>query len=234
MGVLINKKAAIDDIVSDCRSTLTAAEARGGTIATLAQQYLKGPLGVFDLVDQRVRSAQSVLTPLLAQLDVKDEESDGLLGRVSDDIWNDIGRPASDPTFSLLFPDGIGFYTDGPDDEQPIKMELLAELLEANLHPKLDGKKAKLLGKQIRDSAKALRTAVEQVQTPRAQVAMLSRARSAIARSLQISLVNLKRHYKATGISDAQIHSIMPDRSRPAAKPAAAPQPPAPPAPPHT
>ena len=177
---------------------------------------------MFDLVDQRVRSAQSVLTPLLAQLDVKDEESDGLLGRVSDDIWNDIGRPASDPTFSLLFPDGIGFYTDGPDDEQPIKMELLAELLEANLHPKLDGKKAKSLGKQIRDSAKALRTAVEQVQTPRAQVAMLSRARSAIARSLQISLVNLKRHYKATGISDAQIHSIIPDRSRPAAKPAAA------------
>ena len=80
MGVLINKKAAIDDIVSDCRSTLTAAEARGGTIATLAQQYLKGPLGVFDLVEQRMRSAQSVLTPLLAQLDVKDEESDGLLG----------------------------------------------------------------------------------------------------------------------------------------------------------
>ena len=84
-------------------------------------------------------------------------------------------------------------------------MELLAELLEANLHPKLDGKKAKALGKQIRDSAKALRTAVEQTQTPRAQVAMLSRARSAIARSLQISLVNLKRHYKASGISDAPV-----------------------------
>jgi hypothetical protein len=46
MGVLINKKAAVDDIVSDCRTTLTAAEARGGTTQTLAQQYLKGPLGV--------------------------------------------------------------------------------------------------------------------------------------------------------------------------------------------
>ena len=36
MGVLINKKAVIDDIVSDCRSTLTAVEVCGGTIAILA------------------------------------------------------------------------------------------------------------------------------------------------------------------------------------------------------
>jgi hypothetical protein len=230
MGVLINKKAAVDDIASDCRTTLTAAEARGGTTQSLAQQYLKGPLGVFDLVEQRLRSAEAVLAPLLAQLDVKDDDADGLLGRISDEIWNDIGRPAQDATFSLLFPDGIGFYTDGPDDEQPVKMELLAELLEANLHPKLDPKKAKALGKQIRDSAKVLRTAVEQTATPRAQVAMLSRARTAIARSLQMALVNLKRHYKATGLSDSEIHSIIPDRSRPAAKPAKEPAPVAPPA----
>ncbi len=197
MGVLINKKAAIEDIASDCRTTLTAAEARGGTTHTLAQQYLKGPLGVFDLVEQRWRSTEAVLAPLLAQVEVKDEDADGLLGRISDEIWNDIGRPAQDATFSLLFPDGIGFYTDGPDDEQPVKMELLAELLEANLHPKLDAKKAKALGKQIRDAAKALRTAVEQTATPRAQVAMLSRARSAIARSLQMALVNLKRHLQS-------------------------------------
>jgi hypothetical protein len=230
MGSLINKKAAVEDIVTDCRHSLTAAEARGGQPQTLAKQHLAGPLAVFDLVEKRLHAAQATLAPLLAQLDARDDEADALLGRVSDDIWNDIDRPAYDPTFSLLFPEGIGFYTDGPDAEQPVKMELLAELLEANLHPKLDEKVAKAQAKQVRDSAKLLRSAVELTITPRAQVAMLSRARTAIARSLQMALVNLKRHLLVTGMSEQQVHSIIPDRPRPPAKPALTPPLPEPPA----
>ena len=106
MGSLINKKAAVEDIVTDCRHSLTAAEARGGQPQTLAKQHLAGPLAVFDLVEKRLHAAQATLAPLLAQLDARDDEADALLGRVSDDIWNDIARPAYDPTFSLLFPEG--------------------------------------------------------------------------------------------------------------------------------
>jgi len=236
MGDVIHKKAAVEDIVADCRSALTSGEARGDSIHSIAQQHLKAPLQVCDMVEQRLRAAESTLAPLVAQLNVADDAADALLGRTSDEIWNDIGRPASDPMFSLLYPEGVSFYTDGPDAEQPAKMELLAELLEANLHPKLDPKKGKSIAKQIRESAKTLRSAVEQTMVPRAQVAMLSRARTAIARSLQMSLVNLKRHYRASGLSDVQIHSIIPDRPRARAKvpssPARAPsRPPVPPPP---
>ena len=225
MGVLINKKAAVTDIVADCRSTLTAAKARGGQLETLAKQYLEGPLGMFELVMQRLQAVETQLAPLQAFKVAKDEESDALIGRISDEIWNDIGRPAHDPAFSLLFPDGVSFYADSPDAEQPIRMELLAELLEAGLHPKLDSKKAKAQGKQLRDSAKTLRAAVDQTQTPRAQLLMLSKAKTALGRNLQMALVNLKRHFKATGIPDPQIHSIIPDRTRAATRPAPVPSP---------
>jgi hypothetical protein len=228
MGMLINKKAAVTDIVADCRSTLTAAKARGGQLETLAKQYLSGPLGIFDLVMQRLQAVDAQLAPLQALKDAKDEASDALIGRISDEIWNDIGRPAHDPAFALLFPDGVSFYTDSPDAEQPIRMELLAELLEAGLHPKLDSKKATDHGKQLRDSAKTLRDAVEKTLTPRAQHLMLSKAKTALGRNLQMALVTLKRHLKATGTPDPQIHSIIPDRTRSTPRTAPSPAPLAP------
>lgn len=226
MGEIINKKAAADDIAQDCRDTLTAATARGGQAKTLAEQYLQASLQVFDMLEKRLRTAEQTLFPLLAELDAVDDGTDAMLGRLADEIWNDVGRPASDPLYSLLFPDGVGFYTDGPDAEQPTRMELLAELLEANLHPKLDPKKTKAQAKQVRDAAKALRTAVDKTVTPRTDAATLGRARTAVARSLQLSLANLKRHYRAQGLSERDIHAMIPDRGKPKSKaPAPAPSP---------
>jgi hypothetical protein len=115
MGDVINKKAAVEDIVIDCRSSLTAAEARGVPFRSLAEQYLKAPLAVFDLIDQRFVKTEAMLAPLLAQLDAEDDGADALIGRCSDEIWNDIGRPAADPLYSLLFPEGVAFYAHGPD-----------------------------------------------------------------------------------------------------------------------
>jgi len=34
-----------------------------------------------------------------------------LLGKVSDDIWNAVGRPANDPALSVIFPGGVAYYT---------------------------------------------------------------------------------------------------------------------------
>lgn len=91
--------------------------------------------------------------PLIAAQESIDDQIDRLIGRLSDTIWNDIDRPAHDPLYELLFPGGITFYTDGPDDEQPARMDLLADLLESNLHPKLDPKKAKQYAAELRGGA---------------------------------------------------------------------------------
>lgn len=100
MGDVINKKAAVEDIVADCRSTLTTATARGTPFRTLAEEYLKAPLAVFDLVAGRLKNAEAALAPLNARLDVADDAADALLGRSSDEIWN--GRLSPDrPTCAL-------------------------------------------------------------------------------------------------------------------------------------
>jgi len=225
MGDVIRKTAAAETIIADVRAADTAAQVRGGTWKQLADEHLANSLKVIDLVERRLAAAEAAYGPLAAAVDSIDETADALLGRVSDAVWNEVGRPAQDPVYTLLFPGGIAYYVDGPDAEQPARMELLAELLEANLHPRLDPAKAKTFADEIRKSAADYMAAVQAAAGPRAQLEMYGRMRTAVARNAQMSLSNLKRHYKISGFSEAEVHKVIPDR--PTTKKPAAPAGPA-------
>ena len=225
MAEIIHRKAAVADILADARATLVAATARGGNWKTLAEEQLQTPLALSDLIEGKLHALEAKLTSLEATLRSEDGSADALLAHDADDIWNLIGRPAEDPYYSLLFPAGIGFYVDGPDDEQPARMELLAELLEAKLHPRLEPARAQKIATDLRASAKTLQAAVSAVQVPRTQHEMYSRVRSALGRSCQIALSNLKRRYIVAGYSQTEIHTVIPGHTK--AKPEAKPDKPA-------
>jgi hypothetical protein len=231
MGEVIRKTAAADDIVADGRAAHTAAQARGGTYKTLSEQTLSAPLKLIDMVEKRLSAMAAKANPLIAAQDHIDDEVDGFIARVSDDIWNDIGRPAADPVYETMFPSGITFYTDGPDDAQPARMELLADLLEAKLHPKLDAKKAKQYAAEVREAAQTLEAAVDAARKPRTQLAMYGRMKIAAARNVQMGLTNFKRMLKIAGMSETEIHSVIVDRAVASRKSAAGtPAPTSPPA----
>ena len=71
---------------------------------------------------------------------------------------------------------------------------------------------------------------MDAARKPRAQLEMHSRMRIAAARNVQLGLVNYKRLLKIAGMSEAEIHSVIPDRpSAPRKPPAPSPTPPTPP-----
>jgi hypothetical protein len=221
MGEVIRKSAAVDDIFNDVRATLVSARAKGGAWAALAEGQLGTAEALIDSVKARHQEASLPLPPLLAAIEVKDEDADRLLGRISDEIWNDVGRPASDAALSTLFPGGIAYYADGEQEEQPERMELLAELLEAGVHPRLSQDKAQAHASAILDSAAALRSAYESARVPLIKLKQLDQVRRALASTAQVQLVGLKRLYKVERFSEAEIHSIIPDRSPGTKKPSA-------------
>ncbi len=90
----------------------------------------------------RAQAAELTLTPLAAAVVAKDAVADALLGRISDEIWNIVGRPAADPALAVLFPGGVAYYAEGATEAQPDRMEVLAQLLVAGIHPKLPKDKA--------------------------------------------------------------------------------------------
>jgi hypothetical protein len=91
-------------------------------------------------------------------------------------------------------------------------MDLLAELLEAGLHPRLPLAQAKAHAKEIRAASKTLRATVDLAEPARVRLELLDRVRRALATGAQVELSNLKRLYKVEHFSEADIHAVIPDR----------------------
>lgn len=219
MGEVIRKDAAASAVLSDLRTALSRARERGAPVQELAEERLAPVLALGDDVVRRLEEAERALVPLVAALAAEDEAADRLLGRTSDEVWNLVGRPAADPAFDLLFPSGIAYYAEGDVAEQPARMDLLAELLEGNIHPRVPAERARALAAEVRDAAARLRARVEAAGPARARAQQLTRIRTAIARSGATQLAALKRLLKAHGLSEAEVHRIIPDRPRAAGRP---------------
>jgi hypothetical protein len=214
MGDVIRKEAAANDIVGDVRASLLRAKAKEGLSAQIAEEKLGATVELINFTEKRLLDARDIYAPLLIKLDVMDEQSDLLLKKTADDVWNALGRPANDPAYEILFPGGVSYYADGSDEDQPNRMELLAELLELGVHPRLDKELAQHAATAIRAKALEYRKLIDEVRMPKARVTLLEKVWFAIARAAQAELVKLKRRYKSEGMSEAEIHTIIPDRPR--------------------
>ena len=223
MGEVIRKSAAAPDIMADVRATHTNATARGGDWASESAARLGPVIALDDLVKARVKTAIEAAAPAAAALAAENDSADALLGQVSDAYWNAIGRPAHDPVADIVWPGGFAYYADGPVEDQPDKMDLLADLLEAGLHPKLTPAQGSAFATSVRTGSASLRAKVEAARPLTARVALAEKMEIAIAKSAQVSLANLKRTWKTNGKSETEIHAVIPDRPAPrkaAAKPA--------------
>jgi hypothetical protein len=212
MGDVIRTTAAVDDIFSDVRTARDNAVAMGGVARSLAEARLGPVLAMLETIDAELKEARESAAPLLAEVKAENDRADALLDRVYDEIWNDVGRPANDRVLSLIFPGGADYYTDGDTSEQPDRMELLAQLLERKIHPKLTQEQAAGYAVRIRAGAKALSDDLTAARLPAARVKLLERIRTTLGRSAQFELASLKRAYKNEGMSEAEIHAIIPDR----------------------
>jgi hypothetical protein len=214
MGEIIRKKAAVDDIFDDVRTTHANAVARGGIWKSVAEERLASVMAAIEQTEAELVQAENQAVPLLAALEAENVKADRLLGKVSDDIWNAVGRPASDPYYSILFPGGYAYYADGDVTAQPARMAVLVELLRKGVHPTLPTDLAVTSADAVEAAANALRARVDAASVPRAKIVTLARMRDAVARTAQTVLSGLKRIYRGYGMSEAEVHTVIPARPR--------------------
>ena len=117
-----------------------------------------------------------------------------------------------------MFPGGNAFYVDGDVAEQPDRMDLLVELLSANVHPKLSADVAKASIATISAESVTLRAAAEAARPARTKLQLLERVLLAVTRSAAIELAQLERLLEANGFTEADAHTIIPDRGAAPAK----------------
>lgn len=95
---------------------------------------------------------------------------------------------------------------------QPTRMRILGQLLGAGIHPKLSAATAHACVAEIAAEADELEKAVEASQLTSEKVNVFARVRTALGKVLHAELSNLKRAYKIEGFSEAEIHTVIPDR----------------------
>lgn len=218
MGQVIRSTASGDDKINDIRTTKINADALGGVWKSTAEAKLGPTLALLDKVEDDLVKYSQIALPLIAVAAAEKKKSDLLLGRVYDDVWNALGRSASDPVLNVVFPGGFGWYTEGSTEDQPSRMELLASLLESEILTKLPSATAASLAKEVRGSAETLRTALDAARAARMSKALFEQMRLTLSRSGLIELAGLKRLYKAHGFTEAQIHRVIPHRPSPPKK----------------
>jgi hypothetical protein len=78
---------------------------------------------------------------------------------------------------------------------------------------------------EVRARAATYRAKLSPVIAARTKSKVLEKAGTALARATQMELARLKRRYLSEGFTEAEVHSVIPDRPRPkAAKSEQAPQ----------
>lgn len=225
MGRTVRADASKETKIADARSASTGAAARGGAWQSLATERLGPILTLYDGVEADLKEAEEEAATLIATRDVERGRARDLVGRVHDQLWNDLGRPGNDPAFALIFPGGIGYYVECDIASQPKRMQLLAKLLTSKLHPLIDDARGQAAANEIRAGATALRQAVDAAEAATLEVELHDQVGHAISRSAAMALARLKKLYKVEGFSEADIHEVIPSRPRATPKkPTTAPQ----------
>jgi len=145
-----------------------------------------------------------------AALLAKDNESDLEIGAVCDEIRNLMGRPKQSIDYDLIVNGGMSGWTDGDPGRQPAMMSLLAQNIRGSSHPKLAEKKEDW-AKRIEAKAAAQAEAAKPAEASYARVTFLTLQRRTLADALQVALVRFKRDLKSQGMTEAQVHEIIPD-----------------------
>lgn len=212
MGQVIRKDAAAQDIITDANKALTNATARGGRWKTLAESRLAPACAWFANIEAQRIAAEQTLAPLTATVATLNVQADKKIGASYDSIWNEVGRPRSDAALTVMFPDGVATYAQGDTAEQPDRMRVLVTLLGSGIHPRLSTTTANACAADLSAEADGLETAVSAHRKAAAKVKVLLRVQTALAKVVHAELINLKRLYKTEGFSEAEIHTVIPDR----------------------
>jgi hypothetical protein len=212
MGSIIARNAAASRIADDVSKTVTCADARGGDIQTLTQARFSVLYPALTAIEQQYSQACTANELLHATLMARDNESDLTIGAICDEVYNTLGRVSVSVDYKLIFGSGKKAWTDGDPVQQPQLMQVLAANIRQTNNAKLADRKEDW-AVRIEQKAAAQAKAAEPLAAADAQVTKLKMQRRTLANAAQVALVRLKRDFKNIGMTEAQIHEIIPDAS---------------------
>jgi hypothetical protein len=211
MGEVISSNAAAERIEDHIRTSFDNGTARGGDIAAAAETRLKATVAAIDgavtLRDAADKTESAAWTLVL----VEDAKSDAGIGSVRDAMYNALGRSNQSAELGKVFPGGIGTYTAGDPSGQPLLMQVLCSRILAGSAPQWPEAMRQGWAAEIEALRVPYHAAVEAHRPSEATAVVALAGYRAAVRAGHARLVSYKRDLKNLGLTEAQIHEIIPD-----------------------
>jgi hypothetical protein len=203
---------------------LRNAEARGGAIGEAGQEWLAEAVATIDVAVAPVKAAELAEANARAAVLAEDARCNLEIANVRDEMWHAIGRQRGNPSLELVFPEGVATYTEVDPRTKPLLMKLLVSRILAGAAPQWTKEKLAGWAARIEDLRQSFDKAVVSLLPAEAD-AMIARVtyRSAVRLAL-MGLRRFKRDLLNMGLSETQIHEIIPDATRPTADPGGPPE----------
>jgi hypothetical protein len=213
MGQVIKANAEAIRIEEHVRRALRAARARGGQIAEAAEARLGPATAAIDTANQLQKTATETEAIAWETVLAEDEKSDAGIGRVRDAMWNALGRPRISGSLDHVFPGGVATYTSGDPRQQPMMMQVLRSRILSASVPQWSKEACEGWAAEI-DALRAPYQAAVDAHRPTEAPATVAHVgyRTAV-RAAHARLSAFKRDLRNLGLSEPQIHEIIPDAS---------------------
>jgi hypothetical protein len=214
MGEVVRPTASPETIEDHVAQTLKNADRQGGEIAEVAHARL----------DPAVERAARATTARDTANDATDQAYDVVLAcdavadpvikKHRDDLWNAIGRVQNSDVMRTVYPGGVGTYTDVEPRLQPSMMVVLEGRIAEITHPKITAEMKAGWVASIRAAREPYAEALKPLSAAEALQNVSDQGWRDSIKSEAVALSRLKRDYRNLGLSEKQIHEIIPDAPR--------------------
>jgi hypothetical protein len=212
MGEVISGTADVNRIRDDVRTSLNNAISRGGDIAAAAQSRLGPSVDSMDTASKILETAAAAEAAAWSPVLAADDVADTTIGATRDEMYNALGRPQHSVHMDHVFPGGIGTYTAGDPRGQPVLMQVLETRIRSATASQWTDPLRDKWATAIAAARVPLATAVDAHRPAEAALTVAEAGFRAAVRAAHSKLGAFKRDLKNLGLTEAQIHDIIPDR----------------------
>lgn len=211
MGEVISPTAEVTRVEKHIRTALDVATARGGEVAAEAKARLEPAVEAIDNAVALRDAANETERTAWALVLAEDAKSDARIGSIRDEMWNALGRPKQSSHLDEVFPGGVGTYTSGDPLGQPLLMQVLRSRILASAAPQWTEAKRQAWADEIEAHRVSYAAAVDAYRPMETAATVADVGYRAAVRAGHARLRSFKRDLKNLGLTEVQIHEIIPD-----------------------
>jgi hypothetical protein len=213
MGEVINANAGVARIEDNVRRTLRIAIARGDDIAKAAENRLAPVVAGIDAALAVQKTASEAEATASAVVLAESAKGDDGIGALRDVMWNMLGRPRQSAYMDQVFPGGIGLYTGADPRQKPVLMQVLQSRIQSVGASRWTEAMRADWTAQLEALRVPYDAAVAALRPLEAAAMVADVGYRTAVHTAHGGLRAFKRDLQTLGLSDSQIHEIIPDAS---------------------